>query len=246
MSNPPYFVTGDAEFSASFAIAIRFPKSQQNWIYSAFLAALYNLGQVDAWLTGGETTPEEAAEIFQDIFNNGIEGVYFDIGDLKWSAGIPSASWILCDGRLINQADWPDLYTAIGTTFNHGGEPPGTFRVPDLQGRTLAGVDPGNIRLPFGWATAIGGAGGEPEHFLTTAEVPSHTHVDSGHYHGYNSAAPNATTIGPGAPEPTAIPIPSITGIGAASLDTVGGDGAHNNTQPTMVMAAYIFASWNN
>jgi microcystin-dependent protein len=53
---------------------------------------------------------------------------------------IPSG-WLLCDGTLYDQTAYPDLFKAISS--NWGGE--GTkFRVPDLRGVFLRGVNSGN------------------------------------------------------------------------------------------------------
>lgn len=48
--------------------------------------------------------------------------------------------WIKCDGRQISAAAYPALYAAIGTSW--GGDA-SNFRVPDLRGVFLRGVDDG-------------------------------------------------------------------------------------------------------
>ena len=51
--------------------------------------------------------------------------------------------WIKANGAAITVAAYPDLYGAIGSTYNTGGEPAGTFRLPDLRGEFPRGWDDG-------------------------------------------------------------------------------------------------------
>jgi microcystin-dependent protein len=69
--------------------------------------------------------------------------------------------WIRCSGQLINAADQPALFAAIGNAFNIGGESSGQFRVPDLRGRVPAGVDEGAGRISGYVPDALGGVGGQ-------------------------------------------------------------------------------------
>jgi microcystin-dependent protein len=252
---PYYWSTGDAVFDEGFTALIRFPKSQENWVFSVFLGMLYQAGIADSWLEFGETTPDEAAFIFQQIFDNYIEVDVWQPGDFKWTASPPSAAWLLCDGSTVLQSDYPDLYAAIATTFNTGGEPPGTFRLPDIRGRSIIMTNNSAGRAPS-WANTLGGTGGESDHTLITSEIPSHTHTENPHSHTLiphthveSAAAPNVTTIGAGAPQPTAIPSPSITGSASdtmldatATINSTGGDGSHNNMQPGIALSCWILA----
>lgn len=43
----------------------------------------------------------------------------------------PPTGYLLCDGSVVSQAAYPDLFTAIGTAFNTGGEGAGNFRLPN-------------------------------------------------------------------------------------------------------------------
>jgi microcystin-dependent protein len=47
--------------------------------------------------------------------------------------------WLLCDGRLLNRANYPDLFDAIGTAW--GSSSSSDFRLPDMRGMFLRGVD---------------------------------------------------------------------------------------------------------
>ncbi len=60
---------------------------------------------------------------------------------IPWpAAAAPPARWLLCDGTAVSQATYAQLFAVIGAIFNTGGEPPGTFRVPDCRGRMVFGT----------------------------------------------------------------------------------------------------------
>jgi len=225
---PLEFVTGDAILDGFDARTIRLPKSQSNWLFSVLLGAVYNMGQEFSWITGGETTPEEAANVFKWVYDNGITPVLFDVGDIKWAGSNvpPVGSWLLCDGATYSQTTYASLYAAIGTNFNTGGEPSGTFRVPDLRGRAAVVVNSGSGRLPS-WADTIGGSGGESDHTLTIAEMPSHNHA-------INNFVNTGTAVPP--PLDAGTEIPHLTAFTASE----GGGGSHNNVQPSLAVYAYI------
>lgn len=237
-----YFVTGNTVFETRIPCLVLIPRSQDNWVYFTFFGALEYMSRVASWFTGGETTPEEAAAIFDTVYNE-ARAMLFIIGMISdFAAPLPDDSgWIQCDGSVYAETALPDLFAAIGTTYNTGGEGSGNFRVPDLRGRVRATINSGETRLPS-WADDPGGTGGESEHTLTVSELAAHTHTDSGHTHVEGNTTPTAITIGPGAPAPAAIGAVGVTGSGSAAISTDGGDTAHNNVQPTMTLYTYILA----
>lgn len=101
----------------------------------------------------GTETPTEKLEVAGNARVNGeIQAEYHGevrnimpylapIGTILPFAGqhdkIP-AGWILCDGRELTIDDYQDLYDVIGRSWGFGGT---TFRVPDLRGQFLRGVD---------------------------------------------------------------------------------------------------------
>ena len=48
--------------------------------------------------------------------------------------------WLLCDGTQYAQTAYANLFAAIGSAWNTGGETAGNFRVPDLRGMFLRGT----------------------------------------------------------------------------------------------------------
>lgn len=77
----------------------------------------------------------------------------------------------LCDGSLLQVAQYPALYSLIGVAY--GGDGVRTFGVPDLRGRSPIGAGAG----PGLWPMQLGDAGGVEAVSLTTNQLPSHTHT---------------------------------------------------------------------
>ena len=50
------------------------------------------------------------------------------------------SGWLLCDGAVVSQTTYADLYAVIGATYNTGGEGAGNFRLPDTRGIFLSGA----------------------------------------------------------------------------------------------------------
>ena len=89
------------------------------------------------------------------------------------SSNPPSAAFKLCNGQELNSTtnpEYADLYLLIANTY--GGTNNTNFKLPDIQGRTIVGVD--------GATFTLGKTGGAETHKLTVAEMPAHTHGTSG------------------------------------------------------------------
>jgi hypothetical protein len=57
----------------------------------------------------------------------------FTSGDLKISAAsTPPTGWLTCDGSAISRTGFPDLFSAIGTSYG-AGDGSSTFNVPDYR-----------------------------------------------------------------------------------------------------------------
>lgn len=142
--------------------------------------------------------------------------------------------YLLCDGTSYLRAAYPDLFTAIGTTF---GSADGThFNVPDFRGRVPVGVGTGTgggasgTGLPTGGsaltAVPIAGWKGEETHVLSVAELAAHNH------NIYLTTGPGGTA--------SVTTLGSAGGMGSHTLDSgtdmqnAGSSSAHNNIQPVM------------
>ncbi len=124
------------------------------------------------------------------------------------------SGWLACDGSAVSQATYDDLFTAIGTTWNTGGEGAGNFRLPDFRGRALIGSGTGTGLT----ARTVGDTLGVETHQLTVDEMPSHTHE----LLGQNYADGSDAGVEAG-------------GTGATTGST-GGDQAHENMPPSAVI----------
>jgi microcystin-dependent protein len=130
----------------------------------------------------------------------------------------------------------------------HGvGDGSTTFNVPDRRGRAGVGHDKMGAGTAAGRLTSGGGgvngallgnAAGIETQTLTVAQMPAHSHTDSGHAHA-SGAASNQGGNASGYPNSGA----DIWHAGAggtstatANLQNTGGGGAHPNVQPSIVM----------
>ena len=158
--------------------------------------------------------------------------------------------FLYCAGQEVSRSTYPDLFTAIGTTYGTGNGST-TFNLPDYRGRVTAGKDNMNGstagRLSFSvTGTSLGAYGGTDNVTLTSDQIPSHTHsvTDPGHSHSitHNLNSDNAGASLSGATiasSSTANTNTSTTGI---TIGNAGNDQAHTNTQPTIVVNKIIKA----
>lgn len=68
--------------------------------------------------------------------------------------------FLVCDGTIVNIADYPRLYAVIGTSWGYGNNDGLTFHLPDLRGRMLRGHDAGAGRDPDRNSRTAANAGG--------------------------------------------------------------------------------------
>ena len=162
-------------------------------------------------------------------------------GDLKATARSTAPSgWLLCYGQSLATASYPDLFAAIGYTYGGSGA---NFNVPDLRGRIPVGLD------NMGGSNAnvltnafnpnrntLGGDIGEESHQLVISEIPSHHH--------YNGMADDQTVLfvyGPTTTDMPGLATATIASEGNSRTyqgltSNTGGDGAHQNVQPGMMV----------
>ncbi|WP_422001756.1 phage tail protein [Reyranella sp.] len=171
---------------------------------------------------------------------------------LPFAGAVAPDGWLLCAGQAVSRTTYADLFAVLGTTYG-GGDGSTSFNLPDLRGRVAAGrddmdgADAGRLAGAVVGRTVLGGTGGAATHVLGLGEMPAHSHGvnDPGHVHSYgagqvpSSFTPRGTN-GDGTNfnnNPTTNA--AVTGI---SVQSAGGGGAHNNTQPTLILN-YVIAT---
>jgi prepilin-type N-terminal cleavage/methylation domain-containing protein len=157
-----------------------------------------------------------------------------------WTA--PPQGFLLEDGSAVSRTVYSDLFAVIGTTYGTG-DGSTTFNLPDSRGRASVNQ---STDVEF---TTIGQKTGSKTEALTIAQMPSHTHIQNPHYHidGFAGVNPSATygvsTSGPGnlnsqfGQDVNNHPITSAT---TATNQYTGGNGGHNNIQPSIVKMSAI------
>jgi len=145
--------------------------------------------------------------------------------------------YLFCDGDEYDQTGtYANLFSTIQNTYNTGGETANYFRVPDLQGRVIAGRDNmsgtsanrliGTISGLNG--DNLGAAGGEEGVTLTAAQsgLPDHTHTHLRQTNGqmadgsFNVPNINANAL-------------STSGVTGGAQDA---SSAHSSVQPTIIL----------
>lgn len=149
-----------------------------------------------------------------------------------WPYGGSSAptGFLMCDGSAVSRTTYADLFAAVGTSFGPG-DGATTFNLPNMQGRVPMGAGTYTDSVSGSITRTLGQTVGAAAHTLTTAEMPSHTHSDTGHTHTF----PNGGIGGANYPSLTNGNGSTVTTTtGYASLTNTGGSGSHNNMQPSL------------
>jgi len=105
------------------------------------------------------------------------------VGSITVYAGAtPEPGYLFCDGSVVNRADYPALYEVVKTRYNTSGETSLQFRLPNISGKAVVGLDSSQSEFD-----SLGKTGGAKTHALSVAEMPSHTHIQNAHTHTQNS-----------------------------------------------------------
>jgi len=162
------------------------------------------------------------------------------IGEIRLFAGnFAPRGWALCDGSVLHISQYSALFSVIGNVY--GGDGKTTFALPNLLGKAAIGQGSG----PGLTTRQLGISVGQESVTLTTAQMPSHTHI------------PNGTSVSSGATA-TADPTNAIWGSESAAARLVpysdtpttvmhpsavspsGLSTPHNNMQPYLALTFII------
>lgn len=107
-----------------------------------------------------------------------------------WAGASVPEGYVLCDGQALRATEYPELYKALGVTFNTAISASGTkyttqsgyFRVPDLRGRFVVGLHDSDNDYK-----TRGTGGGSKAVALTSDQIPSHRHLFKDYYYAESS-----------------------------------------------------------
>ena len=151
-----------------------------------------------------------------------------------WAGSRIPDGYALCEGQQLKQSEYPELYKAIGTTYNNAYDcngrklstTSGYFRLPDLRSRFVVGYNVSDA--DYG---SYGKVGGEKRHTLTVDEIPSHAHGQNlwtGGNGSWRSGGSNSY--------PEAVSWHDRT-TPFGSTKSTGGGGSHENRPPYYTLA---------
>lgn len=212
----------------------------------------FNDRELDTWLETGQTTyPHNLrthdltdAIILIGInpftksiqnYNTSVASLSDDTGERLTQAGFlqpyagsaAPSGWLLCYGQAVSRTTYASLFAIIGTTYGSGNGT-STFNVPDLRGRTVAGLDNmGGVDANVLTNTynpnrnILGGDAGEEAHQLTVDELASHDHNIQGNFVDLSYGGSGQNLFG---------------SAGGDLTDLRGGDSPHQNVQPTLMV----------
>jgi microcystin-dependent protein len=172
------------------------------------------------------------------------------------------AGWLMCNGAAVSRTQYPRLFAAFGTTYGAGNGST-TFALPNASGRVLVGRDASQAEFD-----QLGETGGHTTHQLSLNEMPVHTHAQNPHEHSASSgdagnhSHPFSRNFG-GTGNAEATQRGFFGSGGATNINTnnagthshsvsvnnatatnqnTGGNAAHNNLQPYLVIQYIIRA----
>ena len=166
------------------------------------------------------------------------------IGEIRpFAFGYVPTGWHLCDGTVLQIPQYQALYALIGTTY--GGNGTTNFALPDLRGRCIVGANNANPNYKMGTK-----AGAETV-ALTTNNIPAHTHeFEVANLPGAAGIPTNRIAI-PTSSDATvtaklfSTDTNNTTTLAPTMLDSAGGNIAHANMQPFLVINYCIALNGN-
>jgi microcystin-dependent protein len=178
------------------------------------------------------------------------------VGVIQPFAGINvPAGWLFCDGSAVSRVQYPELFSALSTTYGSG-DGSTTFNLPDMRGRVPAGRDNmgGAVanRLTSGnsgiTATSLGANGGDER-------MHQHTHIQNAHSHSveapgghtwganFGGLSGGATfTFSPAGVYAGVYAGQNLTAMGVTATNQNTGSGNSQNVQPTLIVNYIIKA----
>ncbi len=145
------------------------------------------------------------------------------VGEIRLAGfNFAPVGWAFCDGSLLSIAENDVLFNLIGTTY--GGDGQTTFALPDLRGRVPMHQSSGHV---------LGEKSGAETVTLTTAQLPSHTHLPQADANTSTSSDPTGHIWAQAqAARPYVAGTSANTPMNAAAMGSTGGSQPHDNMLP--------------
>lgn len=161
---------------------------------------------------------------------------------IPYAGSTAPSGWLLCYGQNISRTTYSLLWDAIKVSNGAGGfngpfgngDGSTTFTLPDLRGRVAAGKDnmggtsANRIYVIISGST-LGASGGEEFHYLTTSEMPNHTHPLNWNPIYFNAYVANQA-------------VNVMQNFSTGNTGATGNSSPHNNLQPTLILNYIIYA----
>ena len=161
----------------------------------------------------------DAPKAFKD-YSDFLDLILPPVGTIMPFVGSTAPTgWLLCDGAQYPSTTYPKLSALCGTKF--GSASAGNFKVPDLRGRVMAGLDSSQSEFD-----TIGKTGGVKSVTLTVSNMPAHTHTTPAHTHTASTSGLSAGSAGDHGHTITA----STDSTGAHTHTTTPSTGTKDNT----------------
>ena len=142
----------------------------------------------------------------------------------------PPRGWALCDGQLLQIAQFNALFALLGTTY--GGDGRTTFALPDLRGRFPIHQGSGPGLTP----RTLGQRSGAENSVLNVNNLAAHSHtgkiVASGDPANTNDPTDNALGLAEAYSDQTLVGTSPRTRNGTVETNTVGGNQSFTNMPP--------------
>ncbi len=106
--------------------------------------------------------------------------------DTFFNTYIKDHGWLICDGTVVSRSDYPNLFEAIGTIFNTGGESGTEFRLPDPDAAVLGGYKSGGTLGTLGGVVGANSVNLQHHHTDSHGHTYTHTH-DHNHSHSLDA-----------------------------------------------------------
>lgn len=168
------------------------------------------------WLEVDDSVDDVVAECF-----TALDSWYYGkmlIGQVSSFLGSLPDFWLPLAGDTFDKIDYPELWETLDNQYKDST----TFTLPDLSDLFLAMAGSGTYSL--------GDSGGEDDHTITTAEMPSHSHT-------YLPPVVDLDLEALGVPDILAARLGTPISTGSA-----GGDNAHENRPPFYAVIMGVFA----